>query len=229
LLRRKRDAEARQAQEFFLSPFQTLEKQQAAADLGFDLGAGRVGRGGIRHGGRVDRHGGSVLDVAAEGIELAGDEVDLFRGEEARAAAFDSEGDVLGVHHRHGAASLGFDIPTGQGEDRLHRGIDARAGEDKALQPLCLGHGLVETLRFLAPGPNQLLAIEGDDVFRVAGASFALAAGFDLDDRDTRGADRDVIEVKLAFGALGRNVVKDAIAPGEESWSRESELLPWNE
>jgi len=88
---------------------------------------------------------------------------------------------------------------------------------------------LVETLRFLAPGPNQLLAIEGDDVFRVAGASFALAAGFDLDDRDTRGADRDVIEVKLAFGALGRNVVKDAIAPGEESWSRESELLPWNE
>jgi hypothetical protein len=51
LLRRKRDAEARQAQEFFLSPFHTLEKQHTAADLGFDLGAGGVGQGRIRHAG----------------------------------------------------------------------------------------------------------------------------------------------------------------------------------
>ena len=62
-------------------------------------------------------HHSSIRYVAAEGVELTGDEIDLLGREGDRAISAHGSREVFRIHDRDGATDLLFYPPAGERED----------------------------------------------------------------------------------------------------------------
>jgi len=158
----------------------------------------------------------SVFDVAAAGVELARDEIDVGGGEERRGAGAldDGDGDFLGIEHGDGTGAAAHDGPTGEGENGLHGRRVAEEFLEKIFQPLGATLRLGEAVAVFAPRVGEDLAVVDDFVGGEAVARAAFAASFGFDGEDAGGSDDDVIDVEGLGFVAGGDVVKDAAALG---------------
>src|SRR5690606_6169497 len=161
--------------------------------------------------------GRSKLDVAAAGVELAHDEGEALFAEVGDGRGLEYLGaDLAGVAHADVALAGGGGRPAGEGEPGADADAVADGLEDPVAEPFGLGAGGHDAAGVLAPGIDELVAVEDDLVFLAAGQGGAAGVGLGFDGEDAAGADDDVVEVVVGVLGVGGHVVEDVVAVDAE-------------
>jgi hypothetical protein len=120
------------------------------------------------------------------------------------------------IRHAKRADHTFFHEPTRKRQDRLW--INAESGSllYEFSYPIRFCAYLCDSTAVLTPRPDKPSTIVGYNVLLKASSAFLLAARFRFDYGNTRGADHHVVDIKVLFSSLCRDIVENAKAVSQE-------------